>query len=201
VDELHGRILGGSLTPPPLAAAHLLPLQRPEGGSFSTPTFAPDATRVAWAESDGIKVVNVPSFAGGCTMTGASPNAAMLIPGGRSPDWGPANVPAGRGAAGGGLVVKSADARLRRALKKGFVVRVRVPGAGRLSAVAKKGSRKLASGAKRVKGGNAAIRLRFTKAAKRSLEPAAKVRVRIKVAFKPAGGAMQRTTVSLTLTR
>ena len=33
----------------------------PAGGSYGTPTFAPDGSRVAWAESDGIKVVNVPA--------------------------------------------------------------------------------------------------------------------------------------------
>ena len=36
----------------------------------------PTAAALAWAEGDGIKVVNVPSFAGGCTTDGATPNAA-----------------------------------------------------------------------------------------------------------------------------
>jgi hypothetical protein len=145
----------------------------------------------------------VPSLAGGCTTAGATPNAPLVIPGAKNPDWGPAGVPASRrtGAAGGGLAVKSADAKLRRALKKGFAVRVRIPGAGRLSATATKGSRKLASGAKSVHGRNAAVKLRFTKAAKRSLKRVARVKLRIKIAFKPAGGPVQRTAVSLTLTR
>jgi hypothetical protein len=169
--------------------------------AYSTPTFSPDGGRLAWSEANGIKIVTVPGFSGGCTTTGATPTAPLVIPGGKNPDWGPANVPAGRGAASGGLVVKSADAKLRKALKKGFTVRVRVPGAGRLRAVAKKGARKVASGAKSVKGGNAAVKLRFTKAAKRALKRAAKVKVRVKVAFKPVGGPVQRTSVSLTLKR
>jgi hypothetical protein len=174
----------------------------PAGGRYSTPTFAPDGARVAWGESDGIKVVNVPNLAGGCTTTGASPNARMLIPGGRNPDWGPAGVPAGSGAAGGGgLAVKSAGANLRRALSKGLVVRVRIPGAGRLSATATKGGRKVASGSKSVHGSSAALKLRFTKAARRSLEHARSAKLRVKVAFRPAGGAVQRTTVALRLTR
>jgi WD40-like Beta Propeller Repeat len=174
----------------------------PKGGSFSTPTFAPDGNRVAWAEADGIKVVNVPSLAGGCTTTGASPNAAMLIPGAKQPDWGPAGVPSGRGAAGGGgLAVKSADARLKKALAKGLTVRVRVPGAGRLSATATRSGRKVASGSKSVRGSSAAVKLRFTKAARRSLAHVRSAKLRIKVTFKPAGGAVQRTTVSLKLTR
>jgi len=168
----------------------------PKGGKFSTPTFAPDGRRVAWAEADGIKVVNVPSFANGCTTTGASQNAAMLIPGGRQPDWGPADVPSGNG--GGGLTVMSADAKLRKALAKGLVVRVRVPSAGRLTAKATRGGRKLASGAKAVGAGRTAVKLRFTKAARRSLKNARRVTVRIKVALEPGG---QRTAVSLTLTR
>lgn len=170
------------------------------GSNDSTPTFSPDGGRLAWSEADGIKIVTVPGFAGGCTTTGATPTAPLVIPGGKNPDWGPANVPGGRGTSGG-LAVKSADAKLRKALKKGFTVRVRVPGAGRLSAVAEKGARKVASGSKSVKGGNAAVKLRFTKAAERSLQRAAKVKVRIKVAFKPAGGPVRRTSVSLTLKR
>ena len=172
-----------------------------KGGKFSTPTFAPDGRRVAWAEADGIKVVNVPSFANGCTTNGASPNAAMLIPGGRQPDWGPADVPSGHGGNGGGLTVMSADAKLRKALATGLVVRVRVPSTGRLTAKATRGGRKLASGAKAVGAGRAAVKLRFTKAARRSLKNAHRVTVRIKVALKPAGGAVQRAAVSLTLTR
>jgi hypothetical protein len=52
-----------------------------------------------------------------------------------------------------------------------------------------------------VRAGSAAVKLRFTKAARRSLAHARRVKVRIKVALKPAGGAVQRTAVSLTLTR
>jgi hypothetical protein len=172
----------------------------PKGGSFSTPTFAPNGTRVAWAEADGIKVVTVPSFANGCTTAGASPNAAMLIPGGKQPDWGPADVPSGHGG-GGGLAVMSADAKLRKALKKGLVVRVRAPAAGRLAAKATRGARKVASGAKTVRAGKTAVKLRFTKAARRSLKHARNVKLRIKVSLQGAGGPVQRTSVSLTLTR
>jgi hypothetical protein len=172
----------------------------PEGGSFSTPTFSPDGNRVAWAESDGIKVVTVPALAGGCTTTGASPNAAMLIPGGKQPDWGPAGVPSGHGAAGG-LAIKSADAKLGKALKKGFTVRVRIPGAGRLSATATRGGRTVASGSKRVRGHSAAVKLRFTGKARRSLTHAQSVTVRLKVKFKPAGGAVKTASASLTLNR
>jgi WD40-like Beta Propeller Repeat len=172
-------------------------------GRYSTPTFSPSGNQIAWSEDTGIKLVTVPSFAGGCTTAGATPNAPLVIPGGKNPDWGPANVPPGRGAHGGGgaLTIKSANSKLRSALAKGIKLRIRVSGAGRVSAKATKAGRKVAAGAKSVRGGNATVKLRFTKAAKRSLKRAQSVKVRIKVAFKPTGGATQRQTVSLTLTR
>jgi hypothetical protein len=173
----------------------------PAGGHYSTPTFSPDGARVAWAESDGIKVVNVPRLAGGCTTTGASPHAAMLIQGGEQPDWGPANVPAGLAASGGGrLAVKSADVKLRHALARGLTARVRTPGTGRVRATATKRGRKVAAGAKSVHGRSATVKLRFTQAAKRSLKRAERVKLRLKVAF-TADGHTQRTAMSLTLTR
>jgi hypothetical protein len=173
----------------------------PTGGKFSTPTFSPDGGRLAWSEADGINVVSVPDLANGCTLDGASPKASMLIPGGTQPDWGPAPVPAGSGAhgGGGGLAVKSADAKLRKALKKGFTVRVRVPGAGRLSATATRGGRKVASGSKSVHGRSGAVKLRFTAKAKRALKAAPSVTLRLTVKFKPHGGPAKRTSVSLTL--
>jgi WD40 repeat protein len=175
-------------------------------GSYSTPTFSPDGGKLAWSEDNGIKIVTVPSFAGGCTMTGATPNAPLVIPGAKNPDWGPAAVPAGRGAqpgngGGGSLAVKSANAKLRGALAKGIKLRMRVPGKGRLTATATRAGRKVASGSKSARGRNATVTLRFTKAAKRSLKNARSVKLRIKVKFKAAGGATQRTAVSLTLTR
>jgi WD40-like Beta Propeller Repeat len=173
-------------------------------GEYSTPTFSPSGNQLAWSEDTGIKIVAVPSFAGGCTTTGATPTAPLVIPGGKNPDWGPAAVPAGRGAqpgSGGGVAVMSANAKLRRALAKGINLRVRVPSAGRLSAKATKGGRKVAAGSKSVQGGKATVKLRFTKAAKRSLKSARRVKLRIKIAFTPTGGATQRTAVSLTLTR
>ena len=47
---------------------------------YSTPTFSPDGGRLAWAEDDGIMGVTVPSFAGGCTLDGATPNAPLRHP-------------------------------------------------------------------------------------------------------------------------
>src|SRR5918992_5033151 len=176
----------------------------PAGGKYATPTFSPDGTRLAFAEGDGIRVVNVPSFAAGCTTDGASPNTQMLIPGGSQPDWGPADVPSGRpapDAPGAALTARAAKAKLAKALRKGLKVKATVPADGRLRATALRGGRKVPAGAKRVKAGNVTLKLRFTKAAKRSLRRKGRVKLRVRVAFTPTGGATQKTTVAVTLKR
>jgi hypothetical protein len=171
-------------------------------GHYSTPTFSPDGGRLAWAEDDGIKVVTVPSFAGGCTTDGATPTAPLVIPGGSQPDWGPADVPAGRGPGnGGGLKAKVAKTKLGRALAKGFGVKVTVPAAGKVRATATDRGLKVASGAKRVGAGKAIVKLRFTRGARNALDNARSVKLRVKVAFTPAGGATQTTAIALKLKR
>jgi hypothetical protein len=171
-------------------------------GHYSTPTFSPDGGRLAWAEDDGIKVVTVPSLAGGCTTGGASPNATLLIPGGSQPDWGPADVPAGGGSTtGGGLEAKAAKTKLGRALANGFGVKVTVPAAGKVRATARDRGLKVASGAKSVRAGKSTVKLRFTRGARNALDNARSVKLRVKVAFTPAGGATQTVTIGLKLKR
>ena len=169
-------------------------------GEYSTPTFSPDGTGLAWAEDTGIRIVTVPSFAGGCTTAGATPNAPLVIPGGSQPDWGPAGVPAGSGAAGG-LKAKAVKTRLGRALAKGFAVKVTVPAAGRLRATATDRGLKVAGGAKRVAAGKAAVTLRFTRGARAALDNARRVKLRVKVAFTAAGGGTKRASIAVTLKR
>ena len=118
-----------------------------------------------------------------------------MIPGGTQPDWGPADVPAGRGASGGGLAVKSADAKLSTALKKGFTVGS-APAAGRLSATATRSGRKVASGSKAVHGHKATVKLRFTRGARNALNNARSVKLRVKVSL-----GSKSTTLSLKLKR
>ena len=45
------------------------------------------------------------------------------------------------------------------------------------------------------------MKLRFTRGARAALNNARSVKLRVKVAFKPAGGATQSTTLSLKLKR
>ncbi len=126
-------------------------------------------------------MVDVPSFAAGCTTTGASPSSRLVIPGATQPDWGPADVPAARptpspspgttppsttpptqGHPKVRLII--APARLKNALARGLVVTVRgFAHHARVRLVARAGRRKVAAGSGRTNGaGKAAIRLRFT---------------------------------------
>jgi WD40-like Beta Propeller Repeat len=175
-------------------------------GKYSTPTFSPDGGRLAWAEDDGIRIVTVPSFAAGCTLDGATPQAPLVIPGGSQPDWGPADVPADRGpdgggGGGGGLKAKAVKTKLGRALAKGFGVKVTAPSAGRVRATATDRGLKVASGAKRVAGGKATVKLRFSRGARNALDNARRVKLRVKVAFTAAGGGTKSATIAVTLKR
>lgn len=62
-------------------------------GRFADPTFSPDGRRLVWAEEDGIRIADAPDLSVGCALGSES---RMLIPGGSSPDFGPADVPAVR---------------------------------------------------------------------------------------------------------
>ncbi len=62
------------------------------GGRWSSPTWAPDGERLAWAGPQGIYVAQLPGIGGAC------PDAAGIKvdahqPGATSPSWGPADLP------------------------------------------------------------------------------------------------------------
>ena len=185
----------------------------PAGGKFRSPTFYPTGSQLAWADSEGVKVVNVPDFAAAknCTMEGASETSALLIPGAAEPDWGPADVPAGRQGGKGGdgprpgagaLSATVAKVKLGRALKRGVTVKVAVPGSGKLSAKAKAHGKKVAAaGARAVQAGTASVKLTFTAKGRKALKRARKATLKVAVKFTPAGGAAQTTTAKVTLKR
>jgi hypothetical protein len=152
---------------------------KPVGGKAGTPTWSPDGTRVAWAEGDGVRTVTVPDFAGGCTQAGASPSTTLLIGGATEPDRGPADVPAPLKA-----TLAPKKARLRSALRKGLVVEV-AGAQGKITLTASWGGKVVARGS-----GTASVRLRFTKAAKRSFARSKKVTLTI-----TGAGATARVTL------
>ena len=72
-------------------------------GSFFRPTWSPDGGALAWQEDDGI-------WMGRVDLDTCPNEARVVIPGGRAPDWGPADVstPAGPGTTATALVITAA---------------------------------------------------------------------------------------------
>jgi hypothetical protein len=178
------------------------------GGQFGIPTFAPAGNRIAFTESDGVHVADVPDFSGGCTTTGATQDPPLVIPGATEPDWGPADVPPARPQGGGGgeggsrMAITVSGKKLKTALRTGLKVSVTVPSAGKLTArAAKKGKTVAKAASKSVKAGKQSLTLKFTKAARRSLARSRSVKLTIKVTFAPDGGARSTTTRGVTLKR
>ena len=57
---------------------------------FEGPSWSPDGTQLAWAQGDGIWTVTIGATLNSTCGNGATPT--RIIPGGKGPDWGPANV-------------------------------------------------------------------------------------------------------------
>jgi hypothetical protein len=189
---------------------------RESDGRFETPSLAPDGRSVAVGVRDGIWVNPLPDLSAACQP---GVEGRLVIPGGRHPDWGPADVPAsipvpGDGGAGGGgnaappragaraparltLTVARAP-RLAKALARGLTVTVRLPaGATRATVTARAGTRVVARGSARAAaGGSAKATLRFTRAARRALA----ARRTVRLTLTAAAGKMQ-TRASVTLKR
>lgn len=174
----------------------------PEGGSYSQPTWSPDGAHMAFSDGAGLKIAAVPNFADDCTMDGATPQPGVLVAGATEPDWGPADVPPARPAAPapptqptqptqpGKSDGKSLSAKVTGTAtkKSGVKLSVKVSGKGKLSAVAKAGSKTVGKASKTVKkAGTATLKLKVSKKGKLS----------VKVTFKPAKGG---ETMTKTLT-
>jgi hypothetical protein len=196
------------------------PSAGPAGKKFVDPTFSPSGDALAWQEGDGIWVEALPP-----KCAEAKPH--LLIPGATEPDWGPADVnpgprvapapPPPPGAPPPPVVKKPTKdkpekvtpgdgprtftASLPKALAKGLKLRLEVPGAGRLSGVAKLGGKPVASGSRKVAAaGDTVLALRFTKAARTRLAKAGQAKLVVDVSFRPAKGGKaqaQRVTVNL----
>ncbi len=174
----------------------------PAGQSYSQPTFSPDGAGLAFGLADGVHVAAVPNFGAECTMEGATPDPPLVIPGASEPDWGPADVPAGRPTLPPPPVVQptkptKADttttfaASVTSATRSGGVkLSIKVPGKGKLTATAKKGAKTVASASKTVKqAGTTALKLK--------LKVKTKGKLSVKVTFKPASGATTTKTLSV----
>jgi hypothetical protein len=170
----------------------------PVGGSYSQPTWSPDGANMAFADGAGLKIAAVPNFASECTLDGATPTPGVLIPGATEPDWGPADVPPARQAAPAPPAQpaqptqpakKSLSVTVSSATKKsGVKLSVKVTGKGKLSAVAKAGSKTVGKASTKVKkAGTAKLKLKVSK----------KGKLTVKVTFKPASGETQTRTLNV----
>jgi hypothetical protein len=183
-------------------------------GQYESPSWSPDGSRIAFTDTGQgyanpeIYVADVPDLSAGCQIP--SEAGKVVIPGGRYPDWGPADVP-------GNPVTPPPDdrrgrqlklvlprgAKLAAALRKGIVLTVSPGQAGKAVGTAKVRKAKVARGATRVgPSGTAKLRLRFTAKAKRSLRREKSVRLAIRIKFTPkGGGAAQAAAAALKLKR
>ncbi len=127
---------------------------------YGDPSWSPDGSGLAFESSEGIETLRFTELdASGCATTGSS---TVLSATGASPDWGPADPPAARFTpppAARPLELESAQTS-RKAVRKGLVVRLYAPAAGRVKVRLSLGRRKLASGSAVAKGpGTVKVRL------------------------------------------
>ena len=150
---------------------------------------------------DGIWASNLPDLGAGCAQ--ATENA-LKIPGGRFPDWGPADVPTAgtTPAPGPGLGTAQPRAkreRLEQETRRGGAAtrpgrpRSAVPASGRARVTAFAGRKRVGAGNdSAAANGTATVRVAFSRKAKRSLARRRAVRLNLRVEFKPTAGQTLR---------
>jgi hypothetical protein len=179
--------------------AYRCQLENPPGGRFSSLSWSPDGSSLAYEAGADIYVVHVGDISQGCGQLGA---AQKIVSAGTSPSWGPADVPTTvpappstttGGDATGPRVTASlvGGQKLRRALARGLRVRVASSEAGSVKLTAAVLGRKtvVASGRAKVVGGaSCVVTLRFTRNARRTLRATRKVRLAIATTARDAAG-------------
>jgi Dipeptidyl peptidase IV (DPP IV) N-terminal region/WD40-like Beta Propeller Repeat len=124
--------------------------------SIAGPSWSPDGTKLAFQDSHGIEVMDLPSVVPG-DCPGAT-SSTPIVPGAAAPDWGPASIGADAGtyphrvtpspphAPAAGLTVSLPHSvTLSTAAHSGIVIRARGTVAGRIAASARLGTRAIAA--------------------------------------------------------
>ncbi|MDW5593349.1 hypothetical protein VSS74_03310 [Conexibacter stalactiti] len=223
--DVSGSALSGA---PPAAPA--MRCATNEVAGLAGPTWSPAGDALAWAIPEGVLVKRGPDDCGSPQPSVVLPGASQpdwgpadVNPGPRPvtpmppaprpavpvtpPADGGGQQPARRTRPGGGaarLTARLSAASLSRALRSGLVVRVRVPGAGTLKALAttSAGRVTIASGGVRARrAGELPLTLRIGARGRAALRGRRTVRVTVRVTFTPRNGAARATTVATTLRR
>jgi hypothetical protein len=184
------------------------PTLSPDGGrvAYQRRTFAPTND-----QSDTYDVLVADTTLGCNPDGGAITSGTVVLSDAKQPDWGPADVPsettveppkikppevdgpdkpevvkpAGQTVRTKALAVRGAA--LRRALRRGLVVRFKAPGAGAVKASATLGRKVVATGSKRVgRAGTVSVRLRFTGRARKALRGKRAARLSVRMVFRAA---------------
>lgn len=78
---------------PPAQATLACVLSNPRNLPYSSPTWSPDSSKLAWAHPDGIHVADSPVL-DPSNCQGVISNERLILPGGSQPFWSPADPPA-----------------------------------------------------------------------------------------------------------
>ena len=119
-------------------------------GKFLSTTLAPSGRAMAYSTAEGVFVAAIPD---GCAPGDAG---ALLFPGAKHPDWGPADIPPasafdGTPAAAPRPAQPGAAAKLTLSVSRTGKVTVKVPSAGKVTVTAKRKRRTVASLSKTAK--------------------------------------------------
>ncbi len=184
--------------------------------SIASPSWSPDGTKLAFADSAGIEVLPLPHV-----IDGECPGAAssrVILPGATAPDWGPASISAGAGTwrethspspppPPGRTTLKVSSPKAfslgAAVARRGITIRVSASVAGRVSIRALSGRATVARASGTVKAtAPATLHLRVSGGTLRTLRRHHVRRLTLSIAMTPSGGGQGATrTLSVPVVR